>query len=74
MHEHREDDDQNDLTDFDPTLDYIDILGVSSDADVTEIKKRYAWIKALKSIINIQKSSRPNIRCISLWIKYQMVN
>ena len=54
MHEHREDDNQNDLTDFDPTLDYIDILGVSSDADVTEIKKRYAWIKTLKSIINIQ--------------------
>ena len=40
MQEHREDD-QIDSTDFDPALDYIDILGVSQEADVTEIKKRY---------------------------------
>ena len=40
MHEHREDE-HGDVTDFDPALDYIEILGVSSDADATEIKRRY---------------------------------
>ena len=40
MHEHREDE-QGDVTDFDPALDYIEILGVPSDADATEIKRRY---------------------------------
>ena len=40
MHEHREDE-HGDVTDFDPALDYIEILGVSSAADATEIKRRY---------------------------------
>ena len=40
MQEHREDD-QNDSTNFDPALNYVDILGVSNDADDTEIKRRY---------------------------------
>ena len=40
MHEHREDE-HGDVTDFDPALDYIEILGVSSDDDGTEIKRRY---------------------------------
>ena len=43
MHEHREDE-HGDVTDFDPALDYIEILGVSSDADATDIKRRYGPI------------------------------
>ena len=41
MQEHREDDDRNDATDFDPALNYVDILGVSGDAGPTDIKRRY---------------------------------
>ena len=44
MHEHQEDD-HGDVTDFDPALDYIEILGVSSAADATEIKRRYGSSK-----------------------------